>query len=205
MNNYPSFGPLLGQFPEGKTAGETIRALSSYNPANFAPYIQCPAYMGSNIGDVTVHSLGPLAVCHNLTALAPDQKAFYPGFTHFHGSGPGLGTMTREILAKLGGPEPPQKTHSTHQMTNPEAFELCHNQLGFRSQYGRKRVLARPHPDMRGIHAAPVFSVIELNEFSRNALNSPKRHEFVFSSGLQRQETDFGPWMVGDFFEVGQQ
>lgn len=101
MENYPSFGPSIGQVPEGKTIEEAQRALSYYNPVNFAPLIKCPTYVGSNIGDVTVHSLGPLAAYHNLTGLQPDQKAFHPGFTHFHGSGPGLGAKTREVLDRL--------------------------------------------------------------------------------------------------------
>jgi cephalosporin-C deacetylase-like acetyl esterase len=101
MRNYSSFGPSLGQVPDGKTPEEVIRALSYFNPANFAPLIRCPTYIGSNIGDLTVHSLGPLAIYHNLTGLAADQKAFYPGFTHFHGSGPGLTLKAREVLNDL--------------------------------------------------------------------------------------------------------
>jgi len=106
MNNYASFGPSSGQVPAGTTVEEAQRALSYYNPVNFAPRIKCPTYVGSNIGDVTVHSLGPLAAYHNLTGLASDQKAFYPGFTHFHGSGPGLGIKAKEVLEALAGPLP---------------------------------------------------------------------------------------------------
>jgi hypothetical protein len=79
---------------------------------NFCPWIKCPTYVGSNIGDLTVHSMGPLAAYHNLTGLGADQKAFYPGFTHSHGSGPGLGVKSREWLDKLGRAlpeEPPRK------------------------------------------------------------------------------------------------
>lgn len=109
MNNYSSFGPAKGAVPKGKTVAEVERLLSYYNPVNFCPLIKCPAYVGSNIGDLTVHSMGPLAAYHNLTALPAEQKAFYPGFTHFHGSGPGLGVKTGEWLEKLGGKLPEKK------------------------------------------------------------------------------------------------
>ncbi len=108
---YPSFGPTAGQVPAGQTAEDTKKVLSYYNPVNFAPLITCPAYVGSNIGDLTVHSAGPLAAYHNLTALPPDKKAFYPGHhSHFHGSGPGLGVKMKEIYELLGGPVKPTAT-----------------------------------------------------------------------------------------------
>lgn|GEM_PF-1996764 len=106
MFNYPSFGPSSGQVPAGKTADETLKMLSYYNPTNFAALIRCPTYVGSNIGDITVHSMGPLAIYHNLVQLKPDQKDFYPGFSHFHGSGPGLHKKANEIFELLGGPAP---------------------------------------------------------------------------------------------------
>ncbi len=106
MENYPSFGPSAGRVPEGKTLKDVEKLLSYYNPVNFCPSIACPAYVGSNIGDLTVHSMGPLAAYHNLTGLKAGDKDFYPGFTHFHGSGPGLGVKSKEWLEKLGGPLP---------------------------------------------------------------------------------------------------
>ena len=112
MDNYPSFGPSIGQVPEGKTVADVQRALSYYNPVIFAPLIKCPAYVGSKIGDVTLQSLGPLAAYHNLTGLAPENKAFYPGFTHFHGSGPGLGVKAKEVLESLAGPLSPKEEPS---------------------------------------------------------------------------------------------
>jgi len=112
MENYPSFGPSRGQVPPGQTLQDVESMLSYYNPVNFCPWIKCPTYVGSNIGDLTVHSLGPLAAYHNLTGLGAGQKAFYPGFTHSHGSGPGLGVKSREWLERIGGAlpeEPPRK------------------------------------------------------------------------------------------------
>lgn len=103
MTAYPSFGPSKGQIPADRTLEDTIKMLSYYNPVNFCPMIRCPTYVGSNIGDLTVHSMGPLAAYHNLTGLGPDRKAFYPGFTHAHGSGPGLGVKTKEVLDSLAG------------------------------------------------------------------------------------------------------
>jgi len=104
MESYGSFGPSRGQVPPGRTLQDVEKMLSYYNPVNFCPSIRCPTYVGSNIGDLTVHSLGPLAAYRNLTGLAPGEKAFYPGFSHAHGSGPGLGLKSREWLEKLGGP-----------------------------------------------------------------------------------------------------
>jgi len=104
MRYYGSFGPSRGVIPEGKTLADVDKLLSYYNPANFCPWIRCPTYVGSNIGDLTVHSMGPLAAYHNLTALKADRKDFYPGFTHMHGSGAGLGRKQREILEKIAGP-----------------------------------------------------------------------------------------------------
>jgi len=103
---YPSFGPTPGQIPPGRTMDDVKTLLSYYNPVNFCPLIRCPTYIGSHIGDLTVHSMGPLAAYHNLTGLAPDQKAFFPGYTHFHGSGPGLGQTLREWKDRLASPLP---------------------------------------------------------------------------------------------------
>lgn len=105
MSNYGSFGPTKGQVPPGQTLADLEKMLSYYNPVNFCPYIKCPAYVGSNIGDLTVHSMGPLAAYHNLTGLKPEDKAFYPGYTHDHGSGEGLYVKSQEWLDKLGGPK----------------------------------------------------------------------------------------------------
>jgi len=101
MENYPSFGPSKGQVPPGQTLQDVEKMLSYYNPVNLCPLIKCPTYVGSNIGDLTVHSMGPLAAYRNLTGLKPEGKAFCPGFTHFHGSGPGLDVKSREWLEKL--------------------------------------------------------------------------------------------------------
>ncbi len=101
MRYYGSFGPSAGILPDGVTLEQGERILSYYNPANFAPRIQVPTHVGSNIGDLTVHSMGPLAIYQNLTGLTEDQKAFHPGFTHGHGSGPSLTRERRRILDQL--------------------------------------------------------------------------------------------------------
>jgi hypothetical protein len=90
--------------PNGKSAADVEKLLSYFNPVNFAALISCPTHIGSNIGDLTVHSMGPLAAYQNLKRLPPDKKAFHPGFTHFHGSGPGLSKARAEILTQLAGP-----------------------------------------------------------------------------------------------------
>jgi cephalosporin-C deacetylase len=104
--NYASFGPTPGQVPAGKTLEQTIALFSYYNPANFCPRIRVPTQVGINIGDLTVHSMGPLAAYHNLTGLKPEQKGFHPGFSHFHGSGPGLGVAFDAWAEVNAGPKP---------------------------------------------------------------------------------------------------
>jgi cephalosporin-C deacetylase len=104
MWHYGSFGPSRGQVPAGKTDADVERLMSYYNPVNFGPYIQCPTQIGSNIGDLTVHSMGPLACYKNLTGLQPSDKRFHPGFTHAHGSGPGLGQAQNEVIERLKNP-----------------------------------------------------------------------------------------------------
>jgi cephalosporin-C deacetylase-like acetyl esterase len=106
MNSYASFGPSRGVVPKGKSPADVEKLLSYFNPVNFAALISCPTHIGSNIGDLTVHSMGPLAAYQNLKLLPPDQKAFHPGFTHSHGSGPGLSKARAEILTQLAGPPP---------------------------------------------------------------------------------------------------
>lgn len=101
MRYYASFGPSAGILPDGVTREAGERILSYYNPANFAPRIRVPTHVGINIGDLTVHSMGPLAVYRNLTGLTDEQKAFHPGFTHGHGSGPGLTRERNRILEQL--------------------------------------------------------------------------------------------------------
>jgi len=62
-----------------------------------------PDAWGSNIGDLTLHSMGPLAAYLNLTGLKEGQKGFHPGFTHFHGSGLGLGAAKEAFFEMLAG------------------------------------------------------------------------------------------------------
>lgn len=106
QGKYSSFGPSPGQVPPGRTLEQTIALFSYYNPANFCPRIRVPTHVGINIGDLTVHSIGPLAAYHMLTGLKPEQKGFHPGFTHFHGSGPGLGAAWNAWAVPNAGPAP---------------------------------------------------------------------------------------------------
>lgn len=109
MRYYEGFGPSRGIVPPGMTQEDAELLLSYYNPANFAPLIRVPTHVGINIGDLTVHSMGPLAIYQNLTGLDDSQKAFHPGFTHFHGSGPGLGRARRTVFDEIAGPLPEKK------------------------------------------------------------------------------------------------
>lgn len=101
MRHYESFGPSFGIIPEGSSPEAAERILSYYNPVNFAPMIEVPTHVGINIGDITVHAMGPLSIYQNLTGLSEEQKAFHPGFSHFHGSGFGLTKARRAAYNDL--------------------------------------------------------------------------------------------------------
>jgi cephalosporin-C deacetylase-like acetyl esterase len=103
LQHYPSFGPSQGQLPPGQTLPELIRMLSYYDPANLAPWIRCPTYVSLMVGDLTVHSMGGLAVYHQLTGLTPEQKGFYPGPSHFHAGSASGGKQFRAALDRLAG------------------------------------------------------------------------------------------------------
>ncbi|MCX7935546.1 MAG: acetylxylan esterase, partial [Planctomycetota bacterium] len=83
---YGTFGPTAGQVPAGQTLEDLLRTLSYYDPAHMAPWIKCPTVIHINVGDLTVHCMGPLGVFKNLTGLPEDKKWFFPGCNStFHG------------------------------------------------------------------------------------------------------------------------
>jgi len=77
-------------------------------------------------------------------------------------------------------------------------LKILHTQLGFRPGSGRKRIVVPDLPAARGLFGEPVFWVMEQNEFSQHALNAENQHAYTYRAVLQRQRTDFGPWLVGD-------
>jgi cephalosporin-C deacetylase-like acetyl esterase len=99
---YPSFGPTCGQVPPGQTLDDLLRTLSYFDPANLAPWIQCPTVIHLTVGDLTVHSMGGLGVFKNLTGLKDDQKWFFPCVNgHFHGGSAAGGAKAKELMQKL--------------------------------------------------------------------------------------------------------
>jgi cephalosporin-C deacetylase-like acetyl esterase len=99
---YPSFGPTCGQVPPGQTLDDLLRTLSYFDPANLAPWIQCPTVIHLTVGDLTVHSMGGLGVFKNLTGLKDDQKWFFPCANgHFHGGSAAGGAKAKELMEKL--------------------------------------------------------------------------------------------------------
>ncbi len=99
---YGSFGPTVGQVPDGQTLDDLKQTLSYYDPANLAVRIKCPTAIGLTVGDLTVHSMGGLGIYHNLTGLKPGQKWFLPGVnTGFHANSRDGGRKFRELKDKL--------------------------------------------------------------------------------------------------------
>ena len=103
IDHYGSFGPSRGQVPPGQTVEDLKRTLSYYDPVNMCPWISCPTYIGLQIGDLTVHSMGGLAAYHSLTCVAADAKGFYPGKTHYHACSPEGGRKFRELMDEICG------------------------------------------------------------------------------------------------------
>ncbi len=75
---------------------------------------------------------------------------------------------------------------------------LLHTQLGFRNALGRKTLVVPDVPEAYGLFGDPIFWVMEQNEFSKHALNSDRQHLYTYRASLQRRDTDFGRWLVGD-------
>jgi len=110
VTKYPSFGPTLGQKPQGQTLQRYLRTLSYVDPVHLCPWIRCPTYIGCSVGDMTVHAMGPLAAYRNLTALDPSQKAFFPGPRPAHSNSAEAGAFFQRQRDRLAGaplPEPP--------------------------------------------------------------------------------------------------
>lgn len=103
---YGSFGPTAGQAPEGWALQDLKDMLAYYDPANMAPWIQCPTVIGVTTGDLTVHSMGGLGVYHNLTGLSDDEKWFLPSqyISHYHANSKRGGKKMAEFMDKLAKP-----------------------------------------------------------------------------------------------------
>ncbi len=86
LSSYWSFGPKLGQLPEGQTLDHLKITLSYYDAVNFCPRITIPTYIGFNVGDTTVHAMGGLAAWHNLVNLPADRKHLFIGYSFMHGA-----------------------------------------------------------------------------------------------------------------------
>ena len=103
---YGSFGPTAGQVPEGWTLQQFKDMLAYYDPANMAPWIECPTVIGVTTGDLTVHSMGGLGVYKNLTALDADQKWFLPSayISYRHSNSARGGKKMRQIMDEFARP-----------------------------------------------------------------------------------------------------
>ncbi len=76
------------------------------------------------------------------------------------------------------------------------------NQLGYRNGHGRKRALVPDLPVARGIMGDAIFAVLELNEFSKYALNDPRQIPYQYRASMKCQNGDFGKWLEGDFSHI---
>ena len=102
---YGSFGPSPGQVPDGWTLQDFKNMLAYYDPANMAPWIECPTVIGVTTGDLTVHSMGGLGVYKNLSGLDEDEKWFFPStyVSHFHANSKRGGRKMSEIMDEMAG------------------------------------------------------------------------------------------------------
>lgn len=103
VTKYASFGPSLGQKPEGQSREQFLHTLSYVDPVHMCPWITCPTYIGCSVGDMTVHSMGPLAAYRNLTALDPSQKAFFPGPSAAHSNSAEAGAFFKQQRDRIAG------------------------------------------------------------------------------------------------------
>lgn len=85
LSSYWSFGPKLGQLPKGQTLEQLKTTLSYYDAVSFCPRITVPTYLGFNVGDTTVHAMGPLAAWRSLTRVPADRKHLFIGYSSMHG------------------------------------------------------------------------------------------------------------------------
>lgn len=101
-NTYGSFGPTIGQVPEGQSYPQMLRTLSYYDPAHLAAWIKCPTVIGVTIGDLTVHSMGGLGAYKNLTALPEGEKWFLPGCNgHYHANSAAGGRLMKRMQNRI--------------------------------------------------------------------------------------------------------
>ncbi|OGV58409.1 MAG: hypothetical protein A2X49_10615 [Lentisphaerae bacterium GWF2_52_8] len=81
-------------------------------------------------------------------------------------------------------------------------LKIIVNQLGYRNGHGRKRVLVPDLPESRGIMGDSIFTLMELNEFSKYGLNDPRQVPYEYRASLKREHGDFGAWLAGDFSHI---
>jgi len=99
---YPAFGPHPGQAPPDRGVEATAGMLSYYDPVNFCPRIRCETHVSINIGDGTVHAMGPLACWRNLTALPPERRRLHTGSLITHKGPTSLDETGRDdLLARV--------------------------------------------------------------------------------------------------------
>jgi len=106
VTRYGTFGPSLGQMPEGQSIDQFLHTLSYVDPVNLCPSVRCPTCIGVTIGDLTVHSMGGLAAYRNLTALQPDQKALFAGPGNAHANPPEAIARFRELTDAVADGRP---------------------------------------------------------------------------------------------------
>ncbi len=87
-------------------------------------------------------------------------------------------------------------------LTIGSGLRVINNQLGFRSNHGRKVVLVPDLPEACGIFGDAMFTVLDENEFSKHTLNDPAQMPFMYRASLKRVQTDFGVWLEGDFSHI---
>lgn len=104
---YPGFGPHPGQVPDPPGIDATVRMLSYFDPANFCARIRCETHIGINVGDHTVHAMGPIAAWKRLTGVAPGQRHLHTGSLVTHQGPQAMAQAKDRVLDRVATAAPP--------------------------------------------------------------------------------------------------
>lgn len=101
LGNYHTFGPTLGQIPNGQSLDDLLTTLSYFDPANLAAWIKCPTHLALSVGDLTVHSMGGIGIYKNLVNVPDDHKSLIVGPSPIHHKPPEAEAAFETLLEKF--------------------------------------------------------------------------------------------------------
>lgn len=101
LGNYQTFGPSLGQIPQGQSMDDLRTTLSYFDPANLAAWIKCPTHVALSVGDLTVHSMGGIGIYKNLINVPADRKSLTIGPAPLHHKPPEAEALFETLLGNF--------------------------------------------------------------------------------------------------------